>query len=320
MTTGDKSLASELISPMPEIPPYIVKRRVTRENKFRELSMSVLFVFAKRFIAGESLEEALPIVKKIKEMGFKTTVDVLGESVSLIHQAKDAADEYCKLIKSLRDNDLELNVSLKPTQLGLDISDQLCFENVCKVLDKAGEMGGHVRIDMEGSAHTDKTLELVRKWRNGYPGVGTVIQSMLKRSPKDVEDLLARGIGIRLCKGAYKEPASIAFKDKTDVDRAYFEIATRLLNSGIYHGIATHDDKLIDKIKEYAVHRGILKTSFEFQMLYGIRSALQKELVGDGWNLRVYVPYGKHWLKYTYRRLRERKENIYFVAKNLFKR
>lgn len=283
-------------------------------------SMSFLFLFAKRFIAGESLEETLPAIMRTKQAGFFTTVDVLGEGVGNVDQAKDASDEYYRLLEALKNNDLELNVSLKPTQLGLDISERLCYENVCKILDKAEESGAYVRIDMEGSAYTDKTLELVRRWHEGYPRVGAVIQSMLKRSPRDVEDLLKSGIGIRLCKGAYKEPAAIAFKDKADVDNQYAEIAARLLSSGIYHGIATHDEKLINHVKEYAAHHGISKDSFEFQMLYGIRPGLQKDLINEGWRLRVYIPYGRHWLRYTLRRLRERKENIYFVAKNLFRR
>jgi len=173
---------------------------------------------------------------------------------------------------------------------------------------------------MEGSNATDDTLDLVRRWHQEYPKIGTVIQAMLKRSSNDVETLMKDGIPVRLCKGAYKEPADIAFKDKKDVDRQYAELTAQLLGSGIYHGIATHDEKLINEIKEYATYHDISKDAFEFQMLYGIRSRLQEELLRDGWRVRVYVPYGKHWLKYTIRRLRERKENIWFVAKNLFRR
>lgn len=282
--------------------------------------MRFLFIFARRFIAGETLTEALPVIGSLKNKGFATTMDILGESVASIEMAKDAADEYCVLLDVLKAEGLEMNVSLKPTQLGLNISKKLCYENVCKILEKAQETNAFIRIDMEGSACTDSTLELVHKWHEGYPRIGTVVQAMLKRSPKDVEELLKHGISVRLCKGAYKEPPDIAFKDKEDVDMQYAELAVKLISSGIYHGIATHDEKLIEHIKEYAISYNIPKTAFEFQMLYGIRSRLQGELIKDGWRLRVYVPYGTHWLSYTLRRLRERKENLWFVAKNLLRR
>jgi len=308
-------------------PKYLNRKNIepkkiehTGFEKIKETSMRFLFLFAKRFIAGESLEEAISAIHKIKDQGFFTTADILGESVKNVDQSKDVADDYCSLIEALKREDLEINVSLKPTQLGLDISTQLCYENVCKILDKAAEVDGFVRIDMEGSACTDRTLELVYRWHQGYKKMGTVIQSMLKRSPKDVEALLKDGISIRLCKGAYKEPHKIAFKDKKDVDMQYTEIASRLLSSGIYHGIATHDEKIINHVKEYSTHHGISKDSFEFQMLYGFRPNLQKELIKEGWRLRVYMPYGDSWLPYTLRRLRERKENLWFVAKNLVRR
>lgn len=323
MTTQQQNTDLQRSAPSKFKTPYVSGRKVLKKKKIdmlRGTSMHFLFLFAKRFIAGESLDEALPVIEKVKNSGFATTVDILGESVTEVGQAKDASDEYCALLSRLSEHYLEMNVSLKPTQLGLDISERLCYENVCKILDKAAETNAFVRIDMEGSAYTDKTLKLVEKWHEGYPGLGTVIQSMLKRSPADVENLLKNGIGIRLCKGAYKESPSIAFKDKKDVDRKFAEIAERLLGSGIYHGIATHDEKLINHIKEYAVQKGISASDFEFQMLYGIRSNLQKQLIDEGWRLRVYLPYGSHWLSYTLRRLRERKENIWFVAKNILRK
>ncbi len=295
--------------------------RVTREKKeLGDFPMRFMFLFAKRFIAGESLAEALSVIRKIKDRGFRTTVDILGESVTHVDQAKVATEEYCELISRLSEKGLELNISLKPTMLGLDISKELCFENVRKILKRAKEVDAFVRIDMEGSNTTDDTLELVRRWHQEYPKMGTVIQTMLKRSSADVEALIKDGIPIRLCKGAYKEPEEIAFKDKKDVDRQYATLACELISSGIYHGIATHDEKLINEIKEYATCHDISKDAFEFQMLYGIRSGLQEDLLREGWRVRVYIPYGKHWFKYTIRRLRERKENIWFVAKNLFRR
>lgn len=282
--------------------------------------MNVLFIFAKRFIAGQSMEQALPVVEKLRNDGFGTTLDILGESVTNVSEARAVADDYCRVIRALKEKGLEPNMSLKLTQLGLDISEQLCFDNVAKILVEAGRVGGYIRIDMEGSPYTQKTLEMVKRWHNIYPNVGTVVQAMLKRTPSDVEGLLGENIGIRLCKGAYKEPRDIAFPDKRDVDKQYIALSERLLGSGTYHGIATHDEKIIAHIKEYAVRYGISKDKFEFQMLLGIRRDLQTQLIKDGWRVRVYVPYGSHWLPYTLRRMRERKENFWFVVKNIFRR
>lgn len=282
--------------------------------------MGILFMFAKRFIAGQTLNEALPAVERLKSSGFGTTLDILGESVTNPAEARNVADEYCKVISVLKERGLEPNMSLKLTQLGLDISDQLCFDNVAKILVEAGRVGGFIRIDMEGSQYTQKTLDMVKRWHAIYPNVGTVVQAMLRRSKGDVEAMLEEGVGIRLCKGAYKEPPDIAFPDKRDVDRQYESLMARMLGSGLYHGIATHDEKLIDKAKEYAGVYGVPRDKFEFQMLLGIRRDLQEQLVKDGWRVRVYVPYGSAWFPYTIRRMRERKENFWFVVKNIFRR
>ncbi len=282
--------------------------------------MNILFIFAKRFIAGQTLDEALPVVTDMKERGFGTTLDILGESVTNPAEARGMADEYCHVLRVLKEKGLELNMSLKLTQLGLDISEQLCFDNVAKILVEAGKIGAFIRIDMEGSVYTQRTLDMVKRWHEIYPNCGVVIQAMLKRSSKDVEDLLEKNIGIRLCKGAYKEPAEIAFPDKRDVDEQYDILMNRLIGSGIYNGIATHDERLINKAKEYAQNYDIGRERFEFQMLLGIRRDLQQQLVKEGWRVRVYVPYGSAWLPYTLRRMRERKENFWFVMKNIFRR
>lgn len=288
-------------------------------ERVKETSMRFLFLFAKRFIAGETLKEALPRIAFKRGEGFLTTTDILGESVSNPEMTKDVVSDYCTLIEALKEYHLDMNVSLKPSQLGLEISEQLCFENVCKILDRAAETKVFARIDMEGSAYTQKTLDLVERWFQGYPYVGAVIQSMLKRSVSDVDRLIKRGIGVRLCKGAYKEPAEIAFKRKEDVDKQYIELAERLLSSGIYNGIATHDERIISHVKKYVSRNNIPKKSFEFQMLYGIRQKLQKDLIREGWRVRLYMPFGDAWLPYTLRRLRERKENFWFIAKNIFR-
>lgn len=295
------------------------KLRVTNHG-FKGIPMNILFIFAKRFIAGQKLDEALPVIEGLKSKGYGTTLDILGESVTNPTEARAVADEYCRVLRVLNEKGLETNMSLKLTQLGLDISDQLCFDNVAKILVEAGRIGGFVRIDMEGSPYTQKTLDMVKRWHTIYPNVGTVVQTMLKRTPQDVENLLENGIGIRLCKGAYKEPSDIAYPDKREVDRQYDVLMKRLIGSGIYHGIATHDEDLINKAKEYVKNYNIPRDKFEFQMLLGIRRDLQEQLIKDGWRVRLYIPYGSAWLPYTLRRMRERKENFWFVVKNIFRR
>ena len=288
-------------------------------TEFKGIPMSFLLIFAKRFIAGQTLEEALPVVERLHNEGFGTTLDILGESVTNPNEARIVADEYCRILRELNKRGLETNMSLKLTQLGLDISNDLCFDNVAKILIEAGKTDGFIRVDMEGSAYTQKTLDMVKRWHVIYPNVGTVLQAMLRRTPQDVEGLLEEKTGVRLCKGAYKEPSDVAYQDKRDVDSQYEALMERLMASGIYHGIATHDERLIKKALAFAASYGIEKDKFEFQMLLGIRRDLQRQLLKDGWRVRIYVPYGRAWLQYTLRRLRERKENLLFVIKNLFR-
>jgi len=281
--------------------------------------MSLLFFFAKRFIAGETIEEMLRVAKLLKGQGFATTVDNLGEHVGNIDESKQAVDLYLNILRALKKHNLDINVSVKPTQIGLEISPDLCFENLKIIAQEAHGLGGFVRVDAEGSDTTSSTVDVIKEVRDlGLP-VGAVIQSMLRRSATDLVSFLESGIKIRLCKGAYKEPVDIAYQDKKEVDRQYVALMKRLLTSGIHHGIATHDDKIIEETKKFAKQCGIAKDRFEFQMLLGIRPKFQQKLVNDGWKVRVYVPFGKSWLPYTYRRLRERKENIWFVAKNFFR-
>lgn len=302
---------------------YPLRRKRSEASVPRHLSkglpMNILFIFAKRFIAGQTFEAALPVVEGLKAKGFGTTLDILGESVTNPKEARAMADEYCKVLRILKERGLDMNMSLKLTQLGLDISEQLCFDNVARILVEAGRLDAFIRIDMEGSDYTQKTLDMVKRWHEIYSNCGIVVQAMLRRSPKDIEDLFEKGVSIRLCKGAYKEPPNIAFPDKRDVDKQYETLMERLLGSGIFHGIATHDERLINKAKEYITNYNIGRDKFEFQMLLGIRRDLQEKLIKDGWRVRLYVPYGKAWLPYTIRRLRERKENFWFVVKNLFR-
>jgi proline dehydrogenase len=281
--------------------------------------MSILFFFAKRFIAGQTPSEALKAVSALQKEGFLTTLDHLGENVKDEKEAAEAARVYVDVLRELKKRQLDTNVSVKLTQLGLDIDKNLCIKNLKMIAQAARETGGFVRVDIEGSDTTSATFDIVKELKaQGYP-VGGAVQSMLRRTPSDVVSLLENGITMRLCKGAYKEPVDVAYQDKREVDRQYIAIMKRLLTSGLYHGIATHDDKIIAATKAFAKERGLPADRFEFQMLMGIRRKLQKKLIQEGYKLRIYVPFGRAWLPYTLRRLRERKENIWFVLKNLFR-
>ncbi len=281
--------------------------------------MSFLYIFAKRFVAGEELSEAIPAIKALNEKGIMVTFDHLGENVTTEEMAKSAADTYLDLLDVIKKEGLNSNVSVKLTQMGLDLEDEFCLNNVERIVKKAQELNNFVRIDMEGSAYTQRTLDITYKLFEKYQNVGVVIQAMLLRSEEDVKELNKRGIRVRLCKGAYKEPASVAYQKKEQVNENYLKLMKILLTEGKYPGIATHDEKIIEECKRYISENKIESSRFEFQMLYGIRRDLQLQLVKEGFNMRVYVPYGKEWFPYFYRRLRERKENLFFVMKNFFK-
>ena len=279
-----------------------------------------LFTFlAKRFIAGETKEQAFNAVRKLNKLGMRTTLDILGENVTSLEMARNLADSYIDLIDSVEREKVTANVSLKLTQMGLDVSDDYCYENVSRIIEAARAHGNFVRIDMEGSKYTERTLRLVYRWAEKYDNVGTVIQAMLRRSEADIVELNGRGIKVRLCKGAYKEPAVVAIQRKEDVNANYIKLMKLLLDSGVFHSIATHDNAMITATREYALLKGIPKTNYEFQMLYGINRSGQVELAGEGYGLLIYIPFGTHWFPYYYRRLRERKENVLFIAKHLFR-
>ncbi|MBD3233380.1 MAG: proline dehydrogenase [candidate division Zixibacteria bacterium] len=282
--------------------------------------MSGIFGFlARRFIAGDNIEEALQAVERLNSKKITTTLDILGENVSNKEEAVAKADAYIELLDHIHRSAVTSHASIKLTQMGLDISDQFCFDNVSRIFERAQEYDIFIRVDMEGSDYTQRTLDLVYRWHEIYPNMGTVIQAMLHRSEDDVKELNRQKIKVRLCKGAYKEPASLAFQDKKQVNKNYAKLTKMLLSDGVYPAIATHDDKLIEYTKQFAAESGIGRDQFEFQMLYGIRRKLQEQITSDGYRMRVYVPYGTHWFPYYYRRLRERKENIFFILKNLFK-
>lgn len=281
--------------------------------------MGLLTILARRFIAGETKEDAVKAVRDLNMLGIRTSLDILGENVTSEEMARDLANTYIDVLNTIDSENIKANVSVKLTQMGLDISDDFCFENVSRIIEAARDRGNFVRIDMEGSDYTQRTLDLVYRWADKYDNVGTVIQSMLYRSGGDIAELISRGIRVRLCKGAYKEPESVAFQKKEQVNENFVALAKTLLDSGIFHSIATHDDAMIDATKKHANEKGIGKDKFEFQMLYGINRSGQIKLAREGYGMLVYVPFGTHWFPYYYRRLRERKENILFVLKHLFK-
>lgn len=272
-----------------------------------------------RFVAGQTLNQALVAAGKIRGDGLFTTLDYLGESVTSLAEAKACRDEYLRGLHALAGAGLEPNVSLKLTQAGLDIDEGACLDNVAHVVESAAPINGFVRVDMESSAYTERTLRLVYCLHARFGRVGAVIQSYLYRSEEDVEELCRRKIRVRLCKGAYLEPAAVAFPSKADVDRNYLSLMKILLDRGSYPAFATHDEGLIRECCRHAAAQHISRDAFEFQMLYGVRRDLQRRLVDDGYRVRLYVPYGEAWYPYFMRRLAERPANVMFLARNFFR-
>lgn len=275
-----------------------------------------------RFIAGMDPDNALRVAEAVNRQGIAVTLDSLGESVTSEGEAHRAAEVYHQLLESIKKRGLNANISLKLTQMGLEQSADLAESITSNVVLHAHKTNNFVRIDMEDSRLTQVTLDIVRRIhaRAGMRGaVGVVIQAYLFRSQSDIEQLLVEGIRVRLCKGAYKEPPEVAFPRKSDVDANFLKLSYLLTDSPIYHGIATHDERLITAIKAHAAKRKIDPSRFEFQMLYGVRRDLQRQLVSDGYKVRVYVPFGREWYPYFMRRLAERPANVFFLARNFFR-
>jgi proline dehydrogenase len=272
-----------------------------------------------RFVAGETLDQAIETCHALNDAGMAVTLDCLGENVATTADAQRARDTYLEIYDRLAKEKLNANVSCKLTQLGLDLSVEFCEGLVLSILERAALYDSFLRIDMEGSLYTQRTVDLVKRVRAQSPCVGTVIQAYLYRSEVDIQDLLSYGCRIRLCKGAYKEPQEVAFPRKSDVDRNYIKLLRLLLPSGFYHAIATHDPRMIAATIRCAAENQISKDDFEFQMLYGIRTDLQRMLVRDGYRLRIYVPYGHEWFPYFMRRLAERPANLGFFVRNFFR-
>jgi proline dehydrogenase len=276
--------------------------------------------FARRFIAGETMEETVEPVRTLNRKGMTVSLDYLGENVHKIEEAAQSVDYYRRLFAFINENSLDANVSLKLTQLGLDINEELAFQNMKSILEVAAGFDQFVRIDMEGSPYTQRTLDLFERLWETHKNVGVVIQSYLYRSAEDTKRAIELGARIRLVKGAYNEPKEIAYPEKADVDRSYIELMKLLLSDGFYPAIATHDTAIIEETKRYACDRAITPDRFEFQMLYGIRRDLQEALVRQGYRMRVYVPFGTQWYPYMMRRLAERPANLWFVLKNMVRR
>jgi proline dehydrogenase len=272
-----------------------------------------------RFVAGESLDEVVQAARELNDQGMLVTLDCLGENVASTADAQKARDTYLGMFDRIAQEKLKANVSCKLTQLGLDLSVEFCEGLVLSIAERAAAYDSFLRVDMESSVYTQRTVELVKRVRVQTPYVGTVIQAYLYRSENDIQDLLAYGCRIRLCKGAYKEPPEVAFPHKQEVDANYVKLMRLLLCSGFYHAIATHDPRMIAATIRWAAEKKISKDDFEFQMLYGVRGDLQRRLVRDGYRVRIYVPYGQEWFPYFMRRLAERPANLGFFVRNFFR-
>jgi len=300
--------------------------RLSRSAPLRDfiVGFSVARRMSRRFVAGETLEEAIEAIRSLNQRGILATIDHLGEDVTSQEEARQAVEEYLRALDGLAESGVDSGVSLKLTQMGLDIDQSFCQENVAQIVEKAKRHGIFVRIDIEGSPHTERTIQVYRALRQRYDNVGIAIQSYLYRSEDDVRQMIPQGLNVRLCKGAYDEPPDIAFPDKKDVDANLIKLMEMLLTeearkAGCYPALATHDEKIINWCKEHVRKEGIGKEEFEFQMLYGIRPQLQEELADQGYRVRAYVPYGDSWYPYFMRRLAERPANLFFLLKNLLK-
>ncbi len=279
------------------------------------------FFLAKRFIAGETAAQAVDAVAALNAQGMSATLDFLGEDVTVRAEAERTRDAYCELLDAVRARGVETNVSVKLTAMGLLVDEDFAFDNLGVVVDCASHNHDpFVRIDMEGSAVTDATLRVFERMYARTKNVGPVLQAYLKRTPADVEHAIALGARVRLCKGAYNEPPTLAYKNMPAIRTHYMRCAEALLERGNYPGIATHDLRLIEAVETFVRERNIARDRFEFQLLYGVRPDLQRRLVNEGYRVRIYVPYGTHWAGYFYRRVTERKENAFFALRSMLQR
>jgi proline dehydrogenase len=295
---------------------YLSRRRGLQRFVTRQRITGSL---AYRFVAGDRLDDAVRVVTEVNRRGWSASLDHLGENVTEEKAARSATDDYLSAFERIAAEKLDANVSVKLTQLGLDIAPELCQELLTRVLQRAQQLGNFVRVDMEGSPYTQRTLDLVLGLHERYQNCGVVLQSYLYRTPDDVARANAAKIRVRLVKGAYNEPPTVAFAKKADVDAKYEAEMRELLLNGVYPAIATHDERLIEATKQFARERAINPDRFEFQMLYGIRRDLQDRLLREGYRVRIYVPYGTEWYPYLMRRLAERPANLLFIVRSLIR-
>lgn len=279
---------------------------------------AIVKIFAQKYMAGEKLEDAVKAVKILNAKGIVATMDVLGEAIKNKKEAEDAKLECLQVLDAIHENNLNSNLSVKPTQLGLIIDPNVCYLNLCEILDKAKSLNNFVRIDMEDSPVTSDTITLFRKLREKYDNVGIVVQAYLKRTYDDVVALDKEGTNYRLCKGIYVEPAEIAYKGKEEVRDNFLKILNRMLDDGNYVGIATHDDPLVEGAYKMIKEKNIDKSKFEFQMLYGVKEDLRDRINNDGYKIRIYVPFGEHWYAYSIRRLQENPQLAWYITKSIF--
>jgi proline dehydrogenase len=301
---------------------FIALSRNRQMRSFCERS-SVGNKLSSRFIAGTEIDDALRVAASVNKQGMHVTLDALGESISSATEAESAADVYHRLLDAIAERKLDANISVKLTQMGLALDPQLAESIALSLAEHAHSTGNFLRIDMEDSHLTEITLDIVRRIHarpDLHGAIGIVIQAYLYRSEADVQQLIADGIRVRLCKGAYLEPPEVAFPNKADVDANYVKLSGMLLESSIYHGLATHDEAMIGAAKAFAKQHNIGPSRFEFQMLFGVRRDLQRKLVAEGYNVRVYIPFGREWYPYFMRRLAERPANALFLAKNLLRK
>lgn len=282
------------------------------------LPQSIVFIFAKRYIAGETIEDGVRVVKELNSKGILATMDVLGEAVTNKEESEQAKLECLNVLDVIEKNNLKSNLSIKPTQMGLNIDKEFCYNQISEILEKAAKYKNFVRIDMEDSSTTDATFELYKRLRKKYDNVGVVIQAYLRRTMNDIQDLEMKGTNYRLCKGIYIEPEKIAYKNKQEIRDNFVKILEYLFDNGNYVGIATHDDYLIEKAYQMIKEKNIPKDKFEFQMLYGVKENLRDKINADGYKIRVYVPFGKHWYNYSIRRLQENPQVAWYITKSIF--
>jgi proline dehydrogenase len=304
---------------LPASPNRIFSMTVIERILDSNSPLQARFLFlAKRFVAGETIDSALDAVRRLNAEGLTATLDFLGEDIAAASEAEYTRDTYLELLAAVEREALRTNVSVKLTALGLRIDESLCRSHLAAIVERAARLPDpFVRIDMEGSALTDATLRVFEHVYAGHRNVGPVIQAYLRRSAADVERAIALGARVRLCKGAYAEPEELALQEMPAIRKSFLRLAEALIGRGVYPGIATHDPRLIEAVKSYAAGCGIGNDRFEFQLLYGVRPELQRELVRDGYNVRVYIPFGTHWAGYFYRRLTERRENALFALRSL---